>query len=576
MITQNSIVTGRNGVRYQLGAVLGSGGEGTVYRLQNPQLVAKIYKTADPSLERKLRYMIDHPIAMVRDQFGNLILKAAWPQDVIFDSNGRFVGYIMPIVEGGIEIFEIERCCTSAKAKALFPNYTWRLNVLVARNLAASVEILHQQGYIIGDMNCKNIQVNKDATIFLLDTDSIDLTIPGTGQHYKCCVGTEDYLAPELQGRNLRSEAARFTKEADNFALAIHIFRLLMNNYHPFSCRQLIQAKGSSNVNPLMQQIVEGKCPYIRNYPDISVPLSSPRMEEMLPAYIRSNFINTFDYNGANVMARAQVRTTASKWRQDLRQLLKECDTPGGLLRCSQNSNHFYLRSVGTCGLCAAENRMKQQYRPVTPPPKPITNNIPSNTTRPINTGPVNRNSVPPYTPPPSKPRWPAILVVILILLGFCFVKSTIESDRSAASRPAITEPASGSYGQQDSASGNTHLSYVNGTWADGKYTHSNGAWSGIYQLDQTLSNCKKFTLYFKQENTTNLTLTSFNLHLRSYGTWNTVGSFTMEKGSSVETRVLCEFPEGLTFDAVAVTPTINGNYSYYSWIGVEDVWLGG
>lgn len=566
MITQNSIVTGRNGFRYQLGTVLGSGGEGTVYRLQNPQLVAKIYKTADSSLEHKLRYMVDHPIPTVVDQSGNLILKAAWPQDVLFDGNGHFVGYIMPIVEGGIDIFEIERGCTSAKAKSLFPNYTWRLNVLVARNLAASVNILHKQGYIIGDLNCKNILVNKDGTIFLLDTDSIDLTIPGTGQHYKCCVGTEDYLAPELQGRNLRSDSARFTKEADNFALAIHIFRLLMNNYHPFSCRQLVQTKGSSNVNPLMQQIAEGKCPYIRNYPDISVPLSSPRMEEMIPAYIRNNFIRTFDYNGANVLAKAGSRTTAAEWTESLRQLLAECDTPGGLYRCSQNSHHFYLRSIGSCGLCAAEKRMNQQYRPVSPPPKPVPNN---------NSGKVKRNTQPPYTPPKRKSRWPAILFVILILLGLSSVNDMIEDDRrSAAPDPVITEYTFGSSGQQDSAYEDSHLPYVIGTWSDERYT-KNGAWSGIYQLDQTLYNCKKFTLYFKQENSSNLTLTSFNLHVRSNGTWNTVGTFAMEKGSSVESWTVFEFPEGITFDAVAVTPTVSGNYRYTSWVGVEDVWLG-
>ena len=143
----------------------------------------------------------------------------------------------------------------------------------------------------------------------------------------------------------------------------------------------------------------------------------------------------------------------------------------------------------------------------------------------------------------------------------------------AAAPDPVITEYTFGSSGQQDSAYEDSHLPYVIGTWSDERYT-KNGAWSGIYQLDQTLYNCKKFTLYFKQENSSNLTLTSFNLHVRSNGTWNTVGTFAMEKGSSVESWTVFEFPEGITFDAVAVTPTVSGNYRYTSWVGVEDVWL--
>lgn len=354
MITENSILTGMNGSTYRIGTQIGVGGEGIVYAVQGTQLVAKIYKNVDPEVEGKLRYMVNHPIPQVVDQNGNPILNAAWPQDLLYDGHRSFVGYVMPRIETGVEIFQVERGCTAPKVKAKFPNYSWRLNVLVARNLAASVNILHKQGYILGDMNCKNFLVNTDGSISLLDTDSIDMTDPNTGKHYKCCVGMEDYLPPELQGRNLRSSNARYTPQTDDFALAIHIFQLLMNNYHPFSGKQTV-VKSSSSACGRMQQIAEGKCPYLHTYPDLTIPVGAPRLEAIVPDYIITCFRNTFDYNSSNAYTKALSRTTAEQWTNSLRQLLQECDAPGGLVRCRNDASHYYLRSKGSCGICAAQ-----------------------------------------------------------------------------------------------------------------------------------------------------------------------------------------------------------------------------
>lgn len=357
MLSENAIVRGLNGRDYRLGKQIGAGGEGTVFTVAgNTNLVVKIYHNASSGQEQKLKYMAWHPVSNVVDQHGNKIMTLAWPRDVVYDSGGQFAGYVMPRIAGGIEIFEIERGCTGAAAKATFPDYTWRLNVLVARNLAAAIMTLHRQNYIIGDMNCKNIMVNADGSISMLDTDSCDVTDSTTGHHYKCCVGTEEYLPPELQGVDLRSPRASFSAQTDDFALAIHIFRLLMDNRHPFTCRQLVQPQNSNHQNQLLQNVAQGKCPYIRQIPDFGIPLGAPTLEEIVPDYIRQDFTRTFDYTESTALARVSGRTTAEKWLEDLKRLLRECDAE--LVRCDQNPAHFYLRSKGSCGMCAARKRL--------------------------------------------------------------------------------------------------------------------------------------------------------------------------------------------------------------------------
>ncbi len=156
--------------------------------------------------------MVGHPIPDLLDYDGVPILQLAWPMDVLYDENGHYVGYIMPFIQGGIEIFEIDRGCHSQKAMNLFPDYTWKLNVQVAHHLAIAVNYLHKHGCVIGDMNSKNILVNEKKTIMILDADSFDVKNKVNNIHYKCGVGTEDYLPPELQGRNLREETAQFNE----------------------------------------------------------------------------------------------------------------------------------------------------------------------------------------------------------------------------------------------------------------------------------------------------------------------------------------------------------------------------
>lgn len=357
-VQAGSTVCGLNGRRYTLEKEIGAGGEGRVYRVAGEKLVGKIYKKVDPEVEGKIRYMVQHPIEDLRDSQGKVILALAWPRDILCDEKGTFIGYTMPFIQNGVEICTVARGCDMPKAQAMFPDYNWMFNLQVALNLAKAVAYLHARNCIVGDLNCKNIMVSPGGLITMLDNDSFDLLDTASGMHFRCCAGTQDYLAPELQGRNLRSPGAVFSKHSDNFALAIHIFQLLMNNFHPFTGKNLVVIKDSTSTNPRLDHLVNGKCPFIHNYADLTVPIGAPYLNEMVSPQLVRDFYRTFNYDASNIQAQASQRTTAAQWVTDLQQYMNQFYTRGQAYRCRNSARHFYLRQMGKCGLCAADARL--------------------------------------------------------------------------------------------------------------------------------------------------------------------------------------------------------------------------
>lgn len=452
MISENTSLRGLEGQIYTLGVKVGSGGEGNVFLVQGQNLVAKIMTKTIVTNEQKLCYMVGHPISDLLDSDGVPILHLAWPIDVLYDENGRYAGYVMPFIQGGIEIFEIDRGCHSQKAKSLFPDYNWGLNVQVAHHLAMAVAYLHKHGCVIGDMNCKNILVNEKKTIIILDADSFDLKDAVNGIHYKCEVGTEDYLPPELQGRNLRTEAAQFNEQTDNFALAVHIFQLLMGNYHPFSCRQLTVAKNSSNANPRLEQIANGQSPYIHQYPGVDIPLGAPTIQEILPAYIHQKLVDTFDYDKYTAQERKAYRTSAEKWAASLERLRQECEAEGGLIQCEKDPTHYYLRSKRGCGFCKAKQRLDSVDHWKSPPinaQKEMRTTSNGRSTF-VKDERVGRDSK--YVVKGKKKRsfWVAAAILLAILLGYTLrdiIEPATSEDFKAETHPQATNARMDAYG---------------------------------------------------------------------------------------------------------------------------------
>lgn len=356
-----AVFYGKNqSIRYSLGKQLGGGGEGAVHEIVGKKdLVAKVYhdsrftptyESPDPrrELKEKIETMLEQPI----NPYINGVLTVAWPQDILTDQQGRFVGYTMPRVNSKYHLYSASR---ERERVQLYPSYSWKTAILIAYNLALVVGVLHNSNVVLGDMNPNNIMLDEKGHVTVIDIDSCNISNIRTGKTYKCRVGISECLAPELQGKNLAKETSMFTKQSDSFSLAIHIFTLLMNNCHPFGCADFKKVRSSVSNDPLAKPIIEGDCPYVSGATGPTSP-DAPDMK-MIPDDVRQLFDRTFQYTLSTAVKPATIanRPTAEEWQIAMYHLLNSKMT-----ECTMAlpKRHLYPESYhNTCPWCELERR---------------------------------------------------------------------------------------------------------------------------------------------------------------------------------------------------------------------------
>jgi DNA-binding helix-hairpin-helix protein with protein kinase domain len=318
----------------QLGIVrlsqrIGVGAEGGVYEIQDrSDLVAKVYHEPPPP-ERAEKL-----VALFRLGNERLFNLSAWPVDTLRErADGQIVGFIMKKISQAEEVHSLH----SPKSRLQkFPEASWAFLIYVAANIARAVAAIHEHGFVIGDLNPKNILVTRKATVYLLDVDSFQVTVEG--KTYRCEGGFPEYTPPELQGVAFRDIDR--VKEHDYFGLAVVIFQLLFIGRHPFSGRFLGDEEA-----PLERAIKEFRFAYgadaeTRRMRQPPGALSLDAVPASLAELFRRAFLST---------NRPQPR----EWIEALDALSKS------LKKCQLHSGHNYFQDLAECPWCEIETRAR-------------------------------------------------------------------------------------------------------------------------------------------------------------------------------------------------------------------------
>ena len=368
--------TGLHGTKYQLDSKpLISGGEGSIYHVTDggDNKVAKIYHADNltPVLEKKLMFMVANPPE------SNVLSQIAWPNDLLYDSSGRFCGFVMPKLKIMGELREIYQYPPSLKAA-----FSLKDKIVIATNICRVIDAVHKAGYVFGDFNPNNIAISASGQVAFLDVDSYHFTDHSSGTTYRCNVCADGYPAPELLERcadhaancpadskelYAKTPLPTFTKETDYFALSIHIFKLLMNGYTPFG--GITETVSPSSASPSVGNTA------IRRNEYCFRPGYKPLSAAVPP-------LGVFPQEIADLFTRAflVIRTIHPNERPSPREWYEALQSyHGTLIQCSQNPLHYYDRKNRTCPFCEADRKFTSQSGvPVQPIKQTSSSNAPS------------------------------------------------------------------------------------------------------------------------------------------------------------------------------------------------------
>jgi len=334
-----------------LGKKIGEGGEGRIYEIiEDKNSLAKIYH------EKRRKGMREKIVAMLKNRPEDPMyprhISFAWPENMILNESGDFLGFTMPYMRNYFHVHQIYSTDDRIKIiKRFGASINWLFLFTLALNFASVVSSIHKKGHVIGDINESNVLIFPNAFVTLIDCDSF--FIMSDSRIYKSDVGIPEYTAPEILKEK---DFSKRTEKSDRFAVSILIFKLLMLGFHPFHGRW----KGKGEGPKREANIIKGRTPYFRPSREIEIPPYAPHLN-ILPDDVKSLFKRAF----VNGHMDPDKRPTALEWFKCLKSCRKDLKN-----ECI-NPNHFYFPRINNkCPWCEYAKKIGRD--PFPPPPKSL------------------------------------------------------------------------------------------------------------------------------------------------------------------------------------------------------------
>ncbi|MGX9729794.1 hypothetical protein ACWYXO_04050 [Janthinobacterium aestuarii] len=422
-----------------LGKLIKSGGAGSVYLLPGaPAQVAKLYH---PHLDRaanrrKLEAMLElTPKLPDQLENGKRYVQIAWPQAAVFDGQGGFAGFVMPLLDMA-QTAELEQIMQERQARAAGLPTGLGPKLTLAANLAAVIDALHQQQHYVVDLKPVNLRFYRDSLyIAMLDCDGF--SIQGHAERFPAEQFTADYLAPEFQRKGM---PAGTEMAQDRFALAVVIFQLLNFGIHPYSGRP-----GNAQVaTDIPGRIRDGCYAYgIKRHKQLAPNATSGHA--LMPPELRAMFDRAFSQSPK------PQRPSAADWAQLLRGYAQRSD--GKLVVCGANPEHQHFAGLG-CAACArgkviaaagqasvlAQQQILAQSQPQPRSTRGAHHTAPvqAPVRLPAGAGQANAVGI-------SGKGWAVVvLLIVLFLIGFTAWTSSPDEAKAKASLQAQADQAAG------------------------------------------------------------------------------------------------------------------------------------
>lgn len=179
---------------------------------------AKIYQAQWLSIsyfEDKAKRMLEKPI---------LCEGICWPTDLLYDTNGEFVGILVPAAEG----YQLKQQLMSQQGlEKNFPEWNRRNLTHLTKVILDKIIYLQDRNILFGLINPGAIFVKNENFVYFTEMDTYQI------EGYPILSYERVMQAPELQDA---SEGMRlYTKQQDNYEIALLVFMLLMPGKFPYN-----------------------------------------------------------------------------------------------------------------------------------------------------------------------------------------------------------------------------------------------------------------------------------------------------------------------------------------------------